>query len=476
MATTGAIIAGTGTSVTRGAGTAWTNPGNITANDGTVASCNSGASGSANLRASNFAFNIPANSLIQGFTVVVDMAESSAGTETVSVQLVGPAGTAIGTAKTFVASGTTLTLYTTGSSTDLWGTTGLTAADVNDIDFGVYVWYTTSHNTTVDYISIDVNYEPPNTGSLAATETGSDTAAINGDVIVQGSLSVTEVGSDTAAINGFVAAAGVTGSLAATEVGTDTASIAGDVLVQGSLAATETGSDSAVINGKVLVQGALNASETGSDTANISGLVLITGSLSATESGADTANINGQVLVQGSLDATEVGQDTAAFSGQQVPPITGTLAATESGVDVAAILGKIFVNGSLNATEVGQDVAQFSSQQPAPEQKGGGSFISFSSRSALVKAAERFVGLMTVPAIKQTKKVKTIVKKLESVTEDTSEEVFAEIADRAIAELKAQEKLSEFMVEIRQIRQTITDLKALKEQVEDEEETLLLLM
>lgn len=475
MSTTGDIIAGTGTSVTRSTGTAWTNPGNITANDNTVASCSSGGSGSAYLRASNFAFNIPANSLIQGFTVKWEMAESSAGSETVSVQIVGPAGTAIGTAKTQVVSGTGLTLYTLGSGTDVWGTTGLTAADVNDTDFGVYVWYTTTHNTTVDYISIDVNYEPPRTGTLAATESGSDTAAINGDVLVQGSLAVTETGSDTAAINGIVVAA-ITGSLAATEVGTDTASISGDVLIQGSLDATETGSDSAVINGKVLVQGALNASETGSDTANISGNVLITGSLSATESGADTALINGQVLVQGSLDATEVGQDTAAFFGQQVSPITGTLAATESGVDVAAILGKIFVNGSLNATEVGQDVAQFSSQQPAPEQKGGGSFISFSSRSALVKAAERFVGLMTVPAIKQTKKVKAIVKKLESVTEDTSEEVFAEIADRAITELKAQEKLSEFMVEIRQIRQTIADLKALKEQVEDEEETLLLLM
>lgn len=295
MSTTGAIIAGTGASVTRGAGTAWTNPGNITANDGTTASCTGGSSGAAYLRASNFAFNIPADSLIQGFTVVVEMAESSTGSETVSVQLVGPAGTAIGTAKTFSCNGTALTLYTTGSATDLWGTTGLTAADVNDTDFGVYVWYTTTHNTTVDYISIDVNYEPPRTGTLAATESGSDTASINGDILVQGNFAVTETESDTAALDGFVAASGVTGSLAVTEAGSDSASLAGTVLVQGTFDVLNSTQDSASLVGEVLVQGNFAVTEAGNDTASISGssLGVVTGSFAITESGADTASIAG---------------------------------------------------------------------------------------------------------------------------------------------------------------------------------------
>lgn len=358
MSTTGAIIAGTGTSVTRGAGTAWTNPGNITANDGTTASCASGSSGAAYLRASNFGFTIPANSLIQGFTVVVDMAESSAGTETVSVQIVNAAGSPVGTAKTFTASGTALTIYTTGSSTDLWDTTGLTAADVNDTDFGVYVWYTTTHSTTVDYISIDVNYEPPRSGSLAATETGSDTASIQGDVFVTGSIAATEVGSDTAAISGFVQAAAVTGSLSATEVGSDTASIQGDVFISGSLAATETGSDTSAISGKVLVQGSLAASETGSDSASISGQVFVRGSLAVTEIGADTAALTAKVLIQGSVAVTEVGDDTASFTSAVAGPVTGSFAVTEVGTDTALINGLVGAKtGTLAATETGLDTA-----------------------------------------------------------------------------------------------------------------------
>jgi len=319
MASTGAKLPSTGTSVARSTGTAWTNPGNITVNDNTVASCNSGATGSAYLRASNFSFNIPANSLIQGFTVVVEMAESSAGNETVSVQIVGAAGTAIGTAKTFVANGTALTLYTTGSSNDVWGTSGLTATDLNDTDFGIYVWYTTSHNTTVDYVSIDVTYAPPISGSLAATETGADTASINGKVAVSGSLAATETGADTAAFNGTITNPTITGSFAATEIGTDTASILGGVLIQGSLNAIEIGSDTSSINGKVLVQGSLNAIETGQDSLSVSGKVLINGSLNTTEVGQDVANISGftEQSISGFLSATETGQDSASFSASE---------------------------------------------------------------------------------------------------------------------------------------------------------------
>lgn len=334
MTTTGDIIAGTGTSVTRGAGTAWTNPGNITANDGTTASCASGSSGSAYLRASNFGFSIPANSLIQGFTVKVDMAESSTGSETVSVQLVGAAGTAIGTAKTFSANGTALTVYTTGTATDLWGTTGLTATDINDTDFGVYVWYTTTHSTTVDYISIDVNYEPPRSGSLAATETGSDTFSASGDVIVSGSLSAAETGSDTFSASGTVSDAAITGSLAATEVGADTASIEGDVIVQGSLAATETGSDTFSASGTVAstgISGSLAATETGSDTFNSSGTVLVKGTANLVETGLDGFTSTGKVLVSGSLSVTEIGADIFSAAGSTITSITGSMAAVESG-------------------------------------------------------------------------------------------------------------------------------------------------
>jgi len=407
MASTGAKLPSTGTSVARSTGTAWTNPGNITVNDNTVASCSSGAAGSAYLRASNFAFGIPANSLIRGFTVVVEMAESSAGTETVSVQIVGAAGTAIGTAKTFVASGTALTVYTTGSGTDVWGTTGLTATDLNDTDFGIYVWYTTSHNTTVDFVSINVTYEPPISGSLAATETGTDTASINGKVNVRGNLAATETGTDTAAFAGTVSNAAITGSFAATETGSDTASFAAKVVVSGSLAASESGVDSAQIAGKILV----------------------TGQLAATETGSDTAGFDGRVRISGTLATTEIGQDTASFSGESPNPV---------------------VPG------------------------GGGGFVAFSSRSALVKAAEQILGLMTLPIVRQNKKVKKVVQRLERVTEQTSTSTIESIVQDAVAELEAQKRLSQYMVEIKELRGIIDYLKSIKAQEEEDEESLLL--
>lgn len=69
------------------------------------------------------------------------------------------------------------------------------------------------------------------------------------------------------------AATTITGSLAATESGSDTAAIAGSVLVEGSLAATESGADTADFAGDVIVSGALDATETGEDTADFAGTV-----------------------------------------------------------------------------------------------------------------------------------------------------------------------------------------------------------
>lgn len=138
---------------------------------------------------------------------------------------------------------------------------------------------------------------------------------------------------------------GVTGSLAATESGSDTASFSGAVEVSGSLAASETGSDTAAISGTVKVQGSLSATEAGSDAAAFSGTVTaaaITGTLAATETGSDTASLSGTVEVSGSLDATETGADVAAFAGfASQAENTGTMAASESGADYALFAGII---------------------------------------------------------------------------------------------------------------------------------------
>lgn len=192
------------------------------------------------------------------------------------------------------------------------------------------------------------------TGSLAATESGSDTAAVSGTVKVQGSLSSTESGSDTSAIAGSVR---VSGSLAVTESGSDTAAIVGGSVATGSLNATETGSDTAAVSGTVPVQGSLAVSEAGSDTASASGTVLVSGSLAVTEAGADSSAISGVVLVQGSMSVTEDGPDTFAATGSLSGGVNGSLNVQEAGADTFAASGAVVVSGSLAVSESGPDSA-----------------------------------------------------------------------------------------------------------------------
>lgn len=232
----------------------------------------------------------------------------------------------------------------------------------------------------------------PVTGSLASTETGSDTASIAGDVIVQGPLAATEGGADTASMSGTVTDPASTGSLAATETGADTASLAGDVFVSGSLAAIEVGGDTASIAGDIFIQGALSVSEVGADTASLAGDVIVQGALAATETGADTASFGGDTVVQGSFAATETGSDTASFQGAGASPaVAGSMTATETGADTASVSGKVIVSGaitainsqadtaamsglvvsftvtgSLSASESGSDTAAFYEQEPPP--------------------------------------------------------------------------------------------------------------
>jgi len=111
-------------------------------------------------------------------------------------------------------------------------------------------------------------------GSLAATESGSDTFAASGQLGVIGSLAATETGPDTFAATGTVSAAAITGTLAATEIGSDTFAATGQLGVIGSLAATETGPDVFAATGTVSqIYGSLAATETGSDVFAADGTV-----------------------------------------------------------------------------------------------------------------------------------------------------------------------------------------------------------
>ena len=96
----------------------------------------------------------------------------------------------------------------------------------------------------------------------------------------------------------------VTGSLAATETGSDTFTSSGKVIVQGSLSATESGVDTLSATGSVLVQGSLQATEVGLDTAAFTGVVTsssITGTMAANEEGFDIANFEGRLAQEKSV-------------------------------------------------------------------------------------------------------------------------------------------------------------------------------
>lgn len=168
-------------------------------------------------------------------------------------------------------------------------------------------------------------------GTLSATETGSDTAAGSGDVVVQGDAAATETGSDSFAADGVVTDPAITGDLSVSEVGSDTATGSGVVVVQGTSAVTESGTDTAAMTGDVFIAGTLAATEAGADTASISGDVFVSGALAASEVGQDSAALSGDVLVAGDLAVTESGQDV--FAGSSSGGSSGDMAAVESGAD-----------------------------------------------------------------------------------------------------------------------------------------------
>ncbi len=169
MSSTGNVFPGTGANDASIGATAWTSPGNITATDANDATCNAGAS-SQYLVAKNFGFAIPSGSAILGITVRVNASESSAGSETLNARLQDAAGALTGTGKTASLNGTSKTVYTYGSTADVWGAS-LTDTVVNDVDFGVRLWFTTSHNVAIDYVTLAVEYTAGTQALNAASTT-----------------------------------------------------------------------------------------------------------------------------------------------------------------------------------------------------------------------------------------------------------------------------------------------------------------
>jgi hypothetical protein len=175
VASTGNIFAGTGENLAGIGATAWTNPGNIVSDNATDATNN--GSSSNYLVARNYGLSVPVGATVVGITVRIELSEHSPGAETLNARLQDENGALIGSGKTASVTGTTKTVYTYGSTSDLWGAT-LTPAIVNDADFGVRFWFTTSHDIRVDYVTLAVEYTEGTatlTGSASTSAVGTAT-------------------------------------------------------------------------------------------------------------------------------------------------------------------------------------------------------------------------------------------------------------------------------------------------------------
>lgn len=162
MPSTGATLPGSGTSTDLG-GTAadWSFPGNITTDDNTNAELGGGSGESGHLQATQFGFSIGASS-INGITVTFEAKYVGGFAETLIAQIRNASGTLVGNQKTASVNSTSLTTYTLGGSSDVWGTS-LTQTDINDADFGVELWAnngpsSVSYEVEVDWVKIDVTY------------------------------------------------------------------------------------------------------------------------------------------------------------------------------------------------------------------------------------------------------------------------------------------------------------------------------
>jgi len=159
MPSTGFTLASAGADL----GSSWVNPGNITADDGVVAT-GSAVFGvnTSTLKASSFGLAVPAGATIDGVETRVQI-NHGGGIEsgTLSSINVGTSDSVLGTAK---SPGHTITTTPTdfddGGSTDLWGLT-LTPTLVNGAGFQVRMIVTAGGlgiNAEVDAIWVNVHY------------------------------------------------------------------------------------------------------------------------------------------------------------------------------------------------------------------------------------------------------------------------------------------------------------------------------
>ena len=233
----------------------------------------------------------------------------------------------------------------------------VTAADTNDISIGMgsVTWTSGSYDpaafgnasasTSASWAAVTMAIRPVVIGSLAATETGNDTFAGTGKVIVQGALSASETGSDTFASTGKVL---VQGSLAASETGNDTFVSTGKVLVQGSLAASETGDDTFAATGFIQAEVNIAASITANATVTAKGNFIRLGVASITANAFTEANAYKINHAFASITATATASSYANATYAATGIVNGSASVVISIDRIRQVIGRI--NASANVT------------------------------------------------------------------------------------------------------------------------------
>ncbi len=143
QATNSVRSTGTGANDASAGSSAWSNPGNITSDDNNYAEIGIGQHGNTTsqyLKATNFGFSIPSDAIIQGIKVewrrFFVYSGPSSGASDIEIKLVKADGTIAGTNKSAGAGWAGAEQVDAfGGISDSWGET-LTAADINDVDFG----------------------------------------------------------------------------------------------------------------------------------------------------------------------------------------------------------------------------------------------------------------------------------------------------------------------------------------------------
>jgi methionine-rich copper-binding protein CopC len=156
-----ADTAGPSTAVTS-SGSGWTTPGNTTSSNDAYAIYNS--TGQTDLILSNFGYSIPSTATISGITVVSEGngAGSTAARRQYRIGLTKNASALAGTRKTGQQFTTSDSDITSGSGSDLWGTTW-TYSEINASGFGVLISDndTTAHALNFDYVRVTITYTIP---------------------------------------------------------------------------------------------------------------------------------------------------------------------------------------------------------------------------------------------------------------------------------------------------------------------------